>query len=240
MTKKEREPRKPSIEPTPYVEPPLVREPGGPLKRAAIAVFRDRRLPYSVAIRLDKLLHGLGSKHRIMHAGGLRFKIRRQTSDERFVHNIVNKKDYNTTPAYEVDDTDTVIDVGGQIGTFALQAAQAAAKGRVFTFEPLPESFSLLEANIRLNQMTNIVAEQAAVAGNTEPCKLYVTDFTGGNSMLPEYADDIKKFITVKSVTIPGIMEQHGIDRCNFLKMDCEGAEYDILVQPSYRVPSTH
>jgi len=43
-----------------------------------------------------------------------------------------------------------------------------------------------------------------------------------------------KDRIRVSAVTIPEIFAENGLERCDLLKMDCEGAEYDII----YNCPS--
>ena len=39
--------------------------------------------------------------------------------------------------------------------------------------------------------------------------------------------------MVVPSTTLPEIMNAHGIDRIDLLKMDCEGAEYEVLYATS-------
>ena len=41
---------------------------------------------------------------------------------------------------------------------------------------------------------------------------------------------DGNDYVTVECLTLPEIFDSHQIDTCDFLKMDCEGAEYEILL----------
>lgn len=53
-------------------------------------------------------------------------------------------------------------DIGAAIGEFTIFAAQQAARGKVVAFEPNPQSFSLLQENLKLNSIRNV---QAVLAG---------------------------------------------------------------------------
>src|SRR5215471_2044376 len=57
----------------------------------------------------------------------------------------------------------TVVDVGAQVGFYTIRAAWAVGPtGRVFSLEPDPVTFLLLEANIRDNGLQNVRAINAA------------------------------------------------------------------------------
>ncbi|MCB0766612.1 MAG: FkbM family methyltransferase, partial [Flavobacteriales bacterium] len=55
-----------------------------------------------------------------------------------------------------VGPTSQVVDIGGNIGSFALRFARKAARGRVVSFEPHPATFAKLKANKALNGIANL------------------------------------------------------------------------------------
>ncbi|MEM6996443.1 MAG: FkbM family methyltransferase, partial [Myxococcota bacterium] len=58
---------------------------------------------------------------------------------------------------------DTFVDVGANLGYYTVLAAKKVGpSGRVFAFEPDPESFALLKRNVDRNGLTNITAENKA------------------------------------------------------------------------------
>ena len=124
----------------------------------------------------------------------------------------------------------TVIDIGANIGMFSLYAAVVGRAARVFSYEPFPESFRLLCGNAEQNRLDAIRAFRLAVAGDRGQRQLYVGLGHGRNTLLgkPE-----QPCITVESVTLADVFERERIDRCDLLKLDCEGAEYEILLQAS-------
>lgn len=68
----------------------------------------------------------------------------------------------------EICDEDTVVDVGANIGLFALHAEAAAERVAVYAFEPSPECFAVLEENVRergsrVRALRYGIAQQAGV-----------------------------------------------------------------------------
>ncbi len=129
----------------------------------------------------------------------------------------------------EVPKGGTVIDIGANAGFFSLFAASRFDQPRIFSYEPIPVNFQQLEKNIRLNAKHDIHPHQCAVAGKAGDITLTFDpsdSFTTSASMTrkQEGAE-----IRVSCVTLENIFETYGLERCDFLKMDCEGAEYDIF-----------
>ena len=120
----------------------------------------------------------------------------------------------------------TVIDVGAGLGDFTLFAARKARGGRVYAFEPFPESYALLRDNIRLNGIANVDPFPVAVNATGEP--LYLQTQTGVAVRHATRAEGGEGAQTVKGMALADILAKTG--RCDVLKMDCEGGEYDILL----------
>src|SRR5207244_12812251 len=106
------------IEPTLEVAPPPRTPQDHWLRRAFVAAIIERRLPYRVSVAVDKLANKVGVRYKTVKAGGLSVRIRRLTCDELFVQNIIVNHEY-TPPGFDIQERDVVIDIGGNIGTFA-------------------------------------------------------------------------------------------------------------------------
>jgi FkbM family methyltransferase len=126
-----------------------------------------------------------------------------------------------------------VNDIGANMGCFAVYAGRGASKGRVLAFEPDADNVDLARRNAAINGLSNVTVERCAVSGEPGTLKL----FRGAHGPLHttmagrlEGADEADE---VPAITLKQIMDKYKVDRCGFLKMNCEGAEYGIL----YKTP---
>jgi FkbM family methyltransferase len=124
----------------------------------------------------------------------------------------------------------TVVDVGAGIGDFTLRAALGHPENRVYAFEPFPESFALLQENLRLNRAPNVQAFAEAIGGQTGTLAL---DLSSGEPLQfsTEGKGTPEKALAVPCLSLADAWQRLALARCDVLKLDCEGAEYDILFQ---------
>ena len=145
---------------------------------------------------------------------------------------IFLRKDYGTLP-----DRMVVVDLGANIGTFSIYAATTARHCRVFAYEPWKPFFQQLRENVALNEGENVIrCFNSAVAAEETTRKLYVE---GSNLYFPTLIDSggaSPGGQAVPCTTLVNIMDANRLERIDLLKMDCEGAEYEIL----YPTPETY
>jgi len=91
--------------------------------------------------------------------------------------------------------------------------------------EPDPDNFKLLEQNLKQNQISNVFIFNTAVSKNSTKINLYKNDDESGHSIILPTS----KSIEVESVTLNDILLESKISHCSLLKLDCEGAEYEII-----------
>jgi FkbM family methyltransferase len=121
---------------------------------------------------------------------------------------------------------DTVIDVGAAFGFYTIMASKGVGQqGRVVAIEAQPDSFDMLNKNIKLNKLTNIIALNYAVYSGKTKVKLYST-----YSIIQERAgQSLQSYIEVSADTLDNLLREAGIDEVNWIKIDVEGAELDVL-----------
>ncbi len=200
--------------------------------RPAVRAFRvytnplPRFLDYFGLIRHNKHL-------RIVLRNGLRLRIRTGTSDFGIVDDIFNYRVYDRALT-RITDGDVVIDIGAHVGMFAIAAAARGAT--VLCFEPLRENVELLNENARLNGYDRrIISHCLAAASAPGTVELFVMrGNTGGSTCFPSIHPvwrnpDRVTSIIVPSITLHEILQRYELKVCGCLKMDCEGAEFDIL-----------
>jgi len=126
---------------------------------------------------------------------------------------------------FEINPNDIVIDVGAHIGLFTLYASQFCSKGTIYSFEPVKENYKLLLENVKLNNLEQVNIFNLAVSNSNETVKLYINDDESGHSMFSQSSQSIM----IDSISLQRIFDDNQIEHCNFLKLDCEGAEYEII-----------
>lgn len=120
---------------------------------------------------------------------------------------------------------DTVVDVGAHIGAFALRVAPLAR--RVICLEPDPANFELLRANTaRLGHVTCV---PRAVAAGRSTRDLHLGINGSRNSLRPADPGRSRGAIPVETAGLDDVFREHGVERCDLLKIDCEGGEYEIV-----------
>jgi FkbM family methyltransferase len=195
----------------------------------ALRSVAELRLPYRIDRAINRAAAALGSRERTIRRAGFRFRVRRLTCDEAFVANVVEQREY-LRHGLAIQSTDTVIDIGGNIGTFAVLAASLARQGRVISVEPDPENLRLLRENVEANRVP-VTIVNGALADCTGPLTLHVAEAGGGFHTIdaPAFARTYSAAIQVQAWTLADLWSDYNIDRCAFLKHDCEGAEFAIL-----------
>ena len=127
---------------------------------------------------------------------------------------------------------DVVVDVGANVGIVSIYLAKRHPGITVHAFEPIPENFRHLSENIRANGVGNVVAHNLAVTQDGRPFEMtvhFATNSGGATGYLRDLALEGHTRYTVASTTLDQVFADHVPDRCRLLKIDCEGAEHEIL-----------
>jgi len=172
------------------------------------------------------LRHQGKSEAVILVGGGTQFKVRVNTSDLLVVWEIWSAKVYDDA-RIPIHEGDIVIDMGAHIGAFAVRAAQRAHRGQVYAYEASAKNFALLTENRQLNNLKNLHIENSAVSDKCGELPLYIP---AGNSILGSLLQETSSFKEmVHATTFAAIIADHALEQIDFLKMDVEGTEFDIL-----------
>jgi len=150
-----------------------------------------------------------------------------EMTKEMFIANVY------TPPDLTIEANDVVVDIGANIGFFALYAA-GKTQNTIYTFEPFPENVEFLKKNINANDCRNIVIDCLAVSDKSGIGKLYLSEICGGHLMFDHNINGkLHDYIEVPTKTLEEIMRDHSIEKIDFLKLDCEGSEGQILKSAS-------
>ncbi len=129
----------------------------------------------------------------------------------------------------DVEPGSDIIDVGANIGAFTFLASSLFPHSRVMAFEPDPVNFAQLEKNYDRNPGRRIVIARRAVgaaSGKALFSKPEHKRFTTSGAVVQS---PVEGAFQVDVIGIAELFSDFVVERCGLLKLDCEGAEFEIL-----------
>ncbi|HUU70514.1 MAG TPA: FkbM family methyltransferase [Planctomycetota bacterium] len=167
--------------------------------------------------------------------------IRGGTPDTQCFHHIFGCDEYGLD-ALPPGTIDTVVDVGAHIGLFTVRAAKLARC--VIAIEPVTENFQLLERNVVGAHLQNVCCRKLCLSEADGTIDIVISGRNDGHSIygnltpspLSKHGEGAGSEAaaagseSVPAMTLESIFRSEGIDHCDFLKLDCEGAEYTALM----------
>jgi FkbM family methyltransferase len=118
---------------------------------------------------------------------------------------------------------DTFLDVGGNIGWFAvIGSRQVGPGGKVFTIEPDPDNAALLRENLRRNGCANATLCEAAAGAVEGTARLFRSPDNAGDHQMA-VASERTDWVEVLVRPLDALLD--GVARVDVLKMDTQGSE---------------
>ncbi len=135
---------------------------------------------------------------------------------------------------YLVHEGDHVLDIGAHVGIFTMfLSGFAGASGKVYSFEPIPETYNLLKNNIKKLNLQNVTALNTAISDYTGKVLMEVPkyDNAGDNyyeaRIVNDAAKDLKSF-EVECNTLDQLSQKYNFQP-SFIKCDVEGFEWNVF-----------
>lgn len=147
------------------------------------------------------------------------------------IEQVFNQDEYNIRKM-DFEDGDVVIDIGANVGSVSLYIAKKYPNVKIYSYEAHPINYQNLIRNISHNNITNIVAHNLAVS-HTDGDLVNITlspNNTGSSSIFKSAKTD-NEFLNfnIETISLDTIISTNNIEKVKFLKIDCEGSEFDIL-----------
>lgn len=171
-------------------------------------------------LREKILKHEEDKKLKTVELNNLKISYRRpyevlHTYKELFEEEIYNFKAETPVPF--------IIDCGANIGMSVLYFKNRYPQATVLAFEPDEDNYMLLQKNVAQNGLKNVECRKHAVWIHNDLIS-FASDGTQGSQIAA--AEATKNVVQVKAERLADILKSRKVD---FLKIDIEGAEVDVL-----------
>lgn len=125
-----------------------------------------------------------------------------------------------------------VLDAGAHHGLYTLLSSRQVGRGgRVIAVEPSPRERKRLERHLRVNGCRNVTVQSCALGDERREAELFLVEGREDwcNSLRPPQVDARTVRVQVAMERIDDLLEQVGVERMDFIKLDVEGAELSVL-----------
>lgn len=154
---------------------------------------------------------------------GREFPFRMRRSDLFTLGEILHEGQYDLRST--LPEAPTIVDAGANIGVAALWFLAHHPGARLHAFEPEPENFRLLSAN--LGGMPGVVLNQAAVGARDATVELHLASHGAVHSVADSSVGS--RTVSVPCLALEGYLARHSVARVDLLKLDVEGSEADVV-----------
>ena len=122
-----------------------------------------------------------------------------------------------------------IVDVGANFGGWAVTMA-VMHRARVYAIEPTAETFRVLDANVALNGLRErITTSHLALSDRAGQLTIYHSDQGARANSFSSAGHGVIGHETVRASSLAAYLTEQQIARVDFMKLNCEGAEWSIL-----------
>ena len=134
-----------------------------------------------------------------------------------------------TPLGFDIGKNDTVVDIGAKKGMFVALAASYKSE-IIYAFEPDYDNYNYLKALIDYNNLSSVTLFKEAVAEHNGQIKLNKSLANTRHSILGKdvlTGEVLKDFVSIPAISLDSAL--HNLPIVDLLKIDCEGAKYEII-----------
>ena len=156
----------------------------------------------------------------------------RDDSDLSVIDEIFVDKMYRSAEQIISNLESPILDIGAHTGLFSVYVSTLNPNVKIFSLEPEPDNFTLMKENLKLNHCENVIVKNVALVGNDEEkVSLYLSNNSHNHTTLPpnHFTTKNPEEIKISATNLNRIISQNKLDKIGLLKMDIEGAEFEII-----------
>lgn len=137
-----------------------------------------------------------------------------------------------------VTESSVIFDIGANVGVWTVMMSKICNAAHIHSFEPAPITFDLLQKNVNLNECRNVMLNNMAASNSSGVAEFEVPPGVSiyGRVRPKKQSDEVdQRFLNpniyeVKCKRLSDYCLEHNIEKIDFMKIDVEGFELDVLM----------
>jgi FkbM family methyltransferase len=122
----------------------------------------------------------------------------------------------------------TILDIGANVGSFAIWASLRWPNSTIHCYEPYPQTFAILEENVK--HLHNVICNNVAVYPSTKDSEPFWSRYAGdGEAGLTAYVGTIFRKLAAENILEVPVFHPRDLPSADIIKLDVEGGEAVIL-----------
>lgn len=122
-----------------------------------------------------------------------------------------------------------VVDIGAHYGYFSIFATKhCKTPCKLFSIEPSVSNFLAMQANLNSSKIHHIQTLNIGISGTTGIRTLFQSK-PQNHSIFSHYINGMNEETQVHCLSLKDFIDDNNIEKIDFLKIDCEGAEHEII-----------
>jgi FkbM family methyltransferase len=123
-----------------------------------------------------------------------------------------------------------VLDIGANIGWYAINLSKSVSQGKIIAFEPIPRTYRYLVDNIALNELDNIKTYNLGLSEKSGHFNFYYNrNYTGATSLANIINARDVALVKCRVERLDDFLKKAKIKKFDFIKCDVEGAEKFVI-----------
>jgi len=133
----------------------------------------------------------------------------------------------NVLEKIKLKNNSVFVDIGSNLGFYTLFAAKKSPEGFIISIEPDKDLYEKIVKNVKVNNFDNVKCINVAIWDkNDQEIRLYEDIISGHN---PTCFGGGEKYSIIKTRTLDSIVSEYGLKKIDWMKIDVETAEVNVL-----------
>jgi FkbM family methyltransferase len=169
-------------------------------------------------------------KQQTINFNNYKYQIKlRSQADKSIIKEIFELREYKEVEAIIKSAHEPIIDAGSQAGFFVLYCRALNPEVKILALEPDEDNLELLNQHLEINNLKNVEVIPTALAGKSGLRDFFISTDSHNHSLFKVLVPKINRVSKVKVWGLDDLLKEQGIEKVALLKLDIEGAEYEVL-----------